>query len=161
MGVAERFRLCVGAEVGVDAIPGVGQHRCCRHTDRQRGADLRQRDLRLGLERHCFRHARTGTTVRVIGPGLRRIQPMCERQTGMVVGHRQRDGDLAVILFAELSAVLPGHPDRVLALLRHAGIVNHPAADRTALLNQRQHASAHRRQHGVIGPVGLGDEVVQ
>jgi hypothetical protein len=64
-------------------------------------------------------------------------------------------------MFAELSALLPGYPNRVHALLRHAGIVNHPTADRATPFYQRQHASTDRCQHGVIGPVGPGDEVVQ
>jgi hypothetical protein len=40
------------------------------------------------------------------------------------VGKRDADCDLAVVLFPELATILPSDPDRVLTLLRKAGIVN-------------------------------------
>jgi hypothetical protein len=40
----------------------------------------------------------------------------------MVVGDRQADGDLAVLLLAELAAILPRDADGVLALLGKAGV---------------------------------------
>jgi hypothetical protein len=40
------------------------------------------------------------------------------------IGERDADCDLAVVLLTQLAAILPSNPDRVLTLLRKAGIVN-------------------------------------
>jgi hypothetical protein len=79
----------------------------------------------------------------------------------MLVGDREADGDLAVLLLAELAAVLPRHADGVLALLGEASVVDDPGLDRPVLLDGGQHASAHHGEHGRVGPIGLGDQVVQ
>jgi hypothetical protein len=42
----------------------------------------------------------------ISGPGLRQIQLMGDRETGVVIGDRQRHRRLAVGLLAELSAIL-------------------------------------------------------
>ena len=52
-----------------------------------------------------------------IGPGLGKVEPEDNRQAGMMAHHRQRDRDLAIILFAELAAILPGYADRMPAFL--------------------------------------------
>ena len=138
------------AKLGVDAIPGVGQHGRGRKAGLQRRVDLGERDLWLGLEGNRVRHASASATDRVVGPGLRQIQPTRNRQAGMVVSERQRDGDLTVVLLAELAAILPGDAHRVRALLGNAGVVDHPAADRAAPLDQRQHAGAHGGKDGIV-----------
>ena len=61
---------------------------------------------------------------------MRQIQAIGDRQAGVIVGDRQADRNLAVVLLAELTAVLPRHADRVVALLRNAGVVDDPGADR-------------------------------
>ena len=86
---------------------------------------------------------------------------MGDGQAGVVGCKRQRDGDLAVILLAEVAAVLPGDADRMHAFLRNAGVVDHPAADPAAPLDDRQHMGAHGGQQRVVGPVRLGDEMMQ
>jgi hypothetical protein len=49
----------------------------------------------------------------------------------------------------------------VLALLRHAGVVDDQGPDRAAPLDDGQDAGAHRRENGLIGPIGLCHEVMQ
>ena len=99
--------------------------------------DLSKGDLRLGLECHVVRHARSGSPSRVVDLGLGQVEPVGDRQAGVVSGNRQRDRDLAVVLLAELAAILAGDTsvafhllrrrnlgysaNRVSALLRHAG----------------------------------------
>ena len=78
----------------------------------------------------------------------------------MLVGHRQTDRDLTIVLLAKLAAILPGYADRVPALLGEAGVVDDQGADPTAALDDRQDTSADRRQHRRVGPVGLGQEMV-
>ncbi len=79
----------------------------------------------------------------------------------MIGCQRQRDGDLATVLLAELAAILPGDADRVDAFLWDAGVIDHPAADATALLDDRQHVAAHGGEHGVVRPVSRSHEVMQ
>jgi hypothetical protein len=49
----------------------------------------------------------------------------------------------------------------VLALLGKAGVVDDPGLDRAMLLDQGQHLGPDHAKHGRVGPVGLGDQVVQ
>jgi len=79
----------------------------------------------------------------------------------MLVGDREADGDLAVLLLAELPAVLPPDADRVHALLGEAGVADDPGLDRAVLLDRGQDLGADCRQHRRVGPVGPGDQVVQ
>ena len=127
------------AEGGVVAVAGIGQHHALRHAVGDRLADLLERDLRLGLEGDVLGHAGLPAPRLVIGPGLGQIEPIGDRQAGVLVRHRQRHRDLAVVLLAELAAVLPRHADRMLALLGDAGVVDDPGPDRRLLLNRRQH----------------------
>ena len=77
------------------------------------------------------------------------------------MGQGQRHGDLAVILFAQLAAVLACHADRVGSFLGKAGVVEDPGSDRAMRGQCRQHLLAHGGEHGRIIPRGLGDEVMQ
>nr|AAX11189.1 putative Pi-transporter-like B1 [Magnetospirillum gryphiswaldense] len=78
----------------------------------------------------------------------------------MVIGYRQRHGHLAIVLLAKLAAILPGHAHRVDALLGKAGVVDDPGAQFDVPLDGRKHRRPHRRQHRLVRPVGLGDEVM-
>src|SRR5262249_8415595 len=78
--------------------------------------DLLQRDLWFCLEFYVFGHTRFLSPRRVVGPGLRQVQSIGDGQTHVIVGDRQRNCYLAIILFAELSAILPRDTDGVLAL---------------------------------------------
>ena len=49
-----------------------------------------------------------------------------DRQARMIVGDRQRNRDLTIVLFPELSAILPRDTDRMLALFRKASVVEDP-----------------------------------
>ncbi len=70
----------------------------------------------------------------------------------MIVGSRQAHGHLAVVLFTELTAVLPRHADRVLAFFRYARVINDQGLDRAALLNDGQDTGAHRGEYCVEPP---------
>ena len=70
-----------------------------------------ERDLRLGLEHDLLRNPRLALACAVARPFLRRIQPVGDRQARMAIGQRQRHRHLAVVLLAELTAILPRHAD--------------------------------------------------
>src|SRR4051812_26269781 len=59
----------------------------------------------------ALRHPGLGPPRRIRGPGLRQVEPPGDRQAGPVVGHRQAHRHLAILLLAQLPAVLPRHPD--------------------------------------------------
>ena len=80
----------------------------------------------------------------------------------MLIGERNAHRHLAVVLFAQLPAVLARDTDRVRPLLRKAGVIDQ---QRLRLSGARrdllQHIVAHRRQHRVVGPRRIGHEMMQ
>ena len=77
------------------------------------------------------------------------------------MGERQSNGDLAVVLLAALAAVLTRNPDRMTSLLGETRIIDDPGPDGAVPLNLRQNLGAHHGQQRLIGPVRLGNKVVQ
>ncbi len=150
-----RLKLHVGA------IPSIGQNDTLRHAIGNGLADLIERDRRFGLEVDRLRNPCLGAPCRVACPVFWQIEPIIDRQARRLVRHRQADGDLAIVLLAQLTAILASNPNRVLALLRKAGVVDDPRLDRPMALDHRQQLPLNRGQQSPIGPVGLGHEVVQ
>ena len=68
--------------------------------------------------------------------------------------------NLAIVLLADLTAVLPSHPDRVAAFLGKARIVDDPGLDRILTLDQRQDFAAYPGQQSLVRPLALGHEVM-
>lgn len=78
---------------------------------------------------------------------------------GLLIGDRQRHGDLAIVLLAELTTILPGHADRMSALLGKP--VSSMIQARIVPRDHRKHEIAPRLHHRGIGPVRLRDEMMQ
>src|SRR5712671_4322623 len=78
-----------------------------------------------------------------------------------MVGQRQRDRDLAVVLLAELAAILSGYPDRVPPLLGKACVVDDPGLDRPVALDRRQHQFAYLGQHRGVRPRRVPNKMKQ
>jgi hypothetical protein len=53
---------------------------------------------------------------------------------------------------AELTAILPGHPDRISPLLGKARVIDDPRFDRPATLDRRQHKPVRPGQHRSLRP---------
>ncbi len=100
--------------------------------------DLLQRNLRLAQKPDRLGDAGRGAALGIGGPFQRKVQPPGNRQARRMIGQRQADRNLAVILLAELAAILTRHPDRMTALLGKAGIVDDPSFDRAAGFDDRQ-----------------------
>src|ERR1700704_2196046 len=91
--------------------------------------ELIERDLQLGLEADIFGHTGLAPPLAILGPFFRQIQAVGHRQACIVIGDRQRHRHLAVILLADLAAVLSVHPDRMPTLLGKARIIDDPRLD--------------------------------
>jgi hypothetical protein len=97
---------------------------------------------------------------RIVGPRLGQVELPGDRQAGVVVGDRQADRDLTIVLLAELPAILTRHADGPRALLRDAAVVGDPGVDSTVLFDRWQHLAPNRGQRRVVRPVRLGDQMV-
>ena len=89
------------------------------------------------------------------------MEPVADRQAGVLVGDRECRGDPTVVLPAELAAVPACHTHGVAALLGEAGVVGDPVADRLMALDGRENELAHDLKHRLIAPPGLGDQMVE
>ena len=87
--VGQAHRRQAVTEGGVDAVAGVGQHDASWHANRKCRLDLIKGDLRLGAEDDILRDTCLGPSLGIVRPGLRQIEPICYRQAGVIVGHRQ------------------------------------------------------------------------
>ena len=81
------------------------------------------------MEHHLFWH--TGHTVPpgVFAPGFRQIDFVGAGQAGGCRAHGEPNGNLAVVLFADLAAALPGDNDGVVAFLGKSNIVDDLGGD--------------------------------
>ena len=154
-------RQCADAapQRGVGAVARIHQHDTARHARRERRTHLRERDLRLGLERDLRGNMRPVAAPGIVGPCLRQIQPIGDRQAAVTIGDRQRHRHLAIGLFAELPAILMVHADRVAALLGESRIVDDPRLDRSVTLERRHHHRAHLGQYALVRPRCAGNEM--
>ncbi len=101
----------------IAAIGRIGQHRAAHNTCGMRSMYLRQRYFRLGGERDLLRNTGLLPLRRIGRPSLRKIQPKGHRHARRRRRQRYAHCHLAVVLLADLPAVLSGHADRMLALL--------------------------------------------
>src|SRR4051794_29169397 len=115
--VTEPERGDVGAQLRIATIAGIHEDDAARQAGFSSRTELIERNLGLGLEGDFLGHARRLAPRRIVSPLLRQVQAVSDRQTGRVIGERERHGHLAVVLLAELAAVLTRSPDRVAALL--------------------------------------------
>ena len=150
-----------GPEAAVRTIARICQDRPGRDASSLRRRDLVESDLRLGLERHLRRNLGLAAPLGILGPSLGKIQPVRDRQARDLVRHRQAHGHLAVVLLAELTAVLSSHAHRVPPLLGEPRIVDDPGPDRAVPLDDRKHVIADLGHQRLVRPGRLPDEMQQ
>ena len=100
------------AQLGIVAVAGVHQRHVAGKADLTSPADLFERNLRLGFESDLLGHPHLCAAIIILGPCLRKIQPIRHRQARIAISERQRHGHLAVRLLAKLPAVLVRHTNR-------------------------------------------------
>ena len=118
-----------GTQLRVGAISGIHQDDASRQARVAGGDDLIESDHRLGLEADVFRNANSLPARGIVGPVLRQKETIGDWKARCVVCDRQRDGDLTVVLLAELAGILARHADRMPAFLWKAGVVDDPGLD--------------------------------
>ena len=149
------------SERRVDPVTGIRQHDALRHTLGARGLDLVEGDLRFGLEHDVLGHAGSCPANRIGCPILGKIEAKGDRQARVLVGYRQRDRDLTIVLLAKLAAILPGDADRMNALLGESRVVDDPGDYPAALLDGGKNKGSNPSQQVLLRPVGVGDKMVQ
>ena len=113
---------------------------CCN-----RLPNLLQSNLWLGLKLNPFGNSCLLAAFGILTPHFRQIQPPGNRQTRIPRAHRQTHRRLTVILFADLTAVLPGNSHRMLPLLGKTRIIHNPRHHWTVFLHGGQHIPPHLR----------------
>src|SRR5712691_1807674 len=99
---------------------GIRNHRGRRQSFLTQGGDLVKCYLPLRLEHHLLRNRRLSPPPTIAGPHLRKVQTIGSGNAYRLVGHGDRNCNLAVVLLAEHTTVLARHPDRVTFLrLQH------------------------------------------
>jgi hypothetical protein len=148
------------AEGGARPVAGVRQHAAEADAGSKDPVDLGKCNVRLRQGAAVLLgHPGPGAALPVGDPLIRQEQPQPDRQRRLIPGQGERDQDLAVRLFAQGAAILPGHTDRVLALLRTRGVVDHQHG--TWATNQRVRLPGQDPPQRRIVPGRAGNEVLQ
>ena len=101
------------------------------------------------------------STLGVVRPDFGEIEPIGDRQTRMMIGDRERHGDLAVVRLAQPPAILPRHADRMRTLLLKPCVVDDPGFDASLHRKRRRCKFANLRQHRLVRPRRLPNKVQQ
>src|SRR6516165_11434188 len=90
-------------ELRLDTVAGVDDNDTAWQARLAGPFDLLQCNLWFCPEFYVFGHTRFLSPRLVVGPGLRQVQSKCHGQTRVIVGLRQRNCYLAIVLLDELS----------------------------------------------------------
>src|SRR5689334_20847501 len=125
----------VGAQLRIAAIAGIHEDDPAWQAGFGRRTELIERDRRLGLEGDFLGHARRLAPRRIVSPLLRQVEAIGDGQAGRVIGELERHGHLAIVLLAELAAVLTRYPGPVPSIAgrtRSRTLVSTAASDQGA-----------------------------
>src|SRR4030095_16447643 len=78
-----------------------------------------------------------------------------------IIGERERDCHLTIVLLAELSAILPRDPNRVPPLFGKPSVVDDPRRNGAVPLNPRDRVGSDTLHYGVVRPLTLPNEMQQ
>src|SRR5262249_13829416 len=159
IGQAQLRDLC--PKLAVVAITRIGQYRRRLYSIFNSFLNLYQSDLDFRFETNIGRNACLFTALLILSPRLRKIQPPGNWQTRCRRSNRKAHCYPAVVLLAQLAAVLPGDADRVRTLLGKARVVDNPGFDLSVLLHGRQDTLPNPTQHYLVVPRRISDDMVQ
>jgi hypothetical protein len=93
------------AELGIVAVPGIGQHHALWNASLVDSPNLLQSNVWLGLKLDILGNTSLLPSFSVLDPNVRQIQAMCHWHTRRVCGHREAHGYTAIVPFAHLAAI--------------------------------------------------------
>jgi hypothetical protein len=123
--------------------------------------DLFGGDERFGAEHDIVWHTGLAAPFGVLAPGFRQVEFVGDGEAGGYRADGEANGDLAVALFADLAAVLPGDANGVFAFLGEARIVEDPGGDGRAGGHLGQNVVADGSEEKLVVPWRYGDDVVK
>ena len=95
------------------------------------------------------------------GSRLRQIELKSDRNARLPGCHRQAYGHAAVLLFAQLPAVLPGYADGMTSFFGKARVVHHPAGYRTPPAHRRKRIPANLVEDPIVAPRRIRHQMMQ
>jgi hypothetical protein len=117
------------AELCVVAVSRIGEDRGPGNAIGDCPLNLFGGEERFGTEEDFVRHPGLPTALRVLAPGFRQVALVGDRKAGGVGADRETHGHLAVVLFADLSALLPGNAGGESTFFRKTSIVDDPGGN--------------------------------
>ena len=128
-------------------------------TGRARLAQHGQPQLRQALRADRLRDTRSSAAGRIGDPGRRQVEALVHQGMPARRDVGQEDAQLAVADLAQRPAVLPRHPDRFLALLGKAALIEHEDALRR--VQPCTEIGLQAVDHGLRRPGRLGEQALQ
>src|SRR6478735_7141852 len=145
----------------VVAIGSISQYDGTRHILVHQPADMIERHVRLGLKSNLFGHAGLLAPLWIVGPYLGKIELIGSGNAGMLSGKRYAHRHSAVILFAQLTAILARDSNRMSSLLGESSVIHDPSCQLMLLGHRRHNLTPHLLQKRVIVPGRIGHDVMQ
>src|ERR1700739_97946 len=149
------------AEGAVVAIGSISEYHGTRHILVHQPTDMIERHVRLGLKTNLFGHARLLAPLSIVGPYLGKIELISRGNAGMLSGKRYAHRHSAVILLAQLTAILARDPNRMSSLLGESCVIHDPGCQFMLLGHRRQNLTPHLLEQRHIAPWCIGHYVMQ
>ena len=149
------------AKCAVVAIGGISQYDGTRHILVHQPTDMIERHVWLGLKSNLFRHARLLAPLWIVGPYLGKIELIGRGNAGMLSGKRNADRHSAVILLAQLTAILARDSNGMSSLLGESCVIHDPRCQLMLLGHRRQNLTPHLLEKRLVAPWRIGHYVMQ
>src|SRR5438876_4665906 len=148
------------SEVARPTIGGIDEHDVSGDLVFDGAGDEVEREVGLRLEYKVLGDSRLLASDDVVDPRLGHVEREVDGYVFVLRRDRQADADLAIADLPERARVLALHADRMLPLLRKAGVVDDPRRHRLLLLERRDDIARSLPPHAAVIP-GTDSEEIQ
>ena len=142
-------------------VSGVGDNRPLGRPLGTQRVDLLEGDLPLGLESDLGGNAGTLPSSTIGGPPLRRVEAVGGRNAYRFANEAERQSHLAVVLLAEVSAILTRYADGVGFLIGDPGVVERPRHHSAVAIHLVEHGTVGDAEEGPVLPGSRRHEMVE
>src|SRR5580692_446489 len=149
------------AKGAVVAIGSIRQDHGPRHILVHQPTNMIESHVRLGLKSNLFGHARLLAPLWIVGPYLGKIELTGSGNAGMLRGKRYAHRHSAVILLAQLTAILARDSNGMSSLLGESCVIHDPGCQLMLLGHRRQNLTPHLLEKRVVAPWRIGHYVMQ